>query len=270
MNNVRLLLVIFFSPLALSSCGISAASINASGYDIVSQEAVTAGQYQKAVENADKAISLEPKNAYHFYKRAVAKKYLGKLNESLEDCGTAISLGSSNPDVTADAYCLRAQLFGQFKRYDDEVKDLTAAIKLDPHQSIFYSNRAGAFQYLGEPQKSIDDCDKALAIEPKNAHAYRVRSAANRLLGKLAKSMDDSNMAVTLSPQDPQGFVMRAQIYLALNQTQKALDDCNTAIKLDPRNSRAYLCRTQVYDESRNREQAETDRLMAAKFDSGH
>uniref|UniRef100_A0A8C6VH62 Hsc70-interacting protein n=1 Tax=Naja naja TaxID=35670 RepID=A0A8C6VH62_NAJNA len=71
----------------------------------------------------------------------------------------------------------------------------TEAIKLNPHLTILYANRARVYLKLQKPTAAIRDCDKAIQINPDSAQPYKWRGKALQILGYWQKAAKDLALA---------------------------------------------------------------------------
>uniref|UniRef100_A0A670JPK1 ST13 Hsp70 interacting protein n=1 Tax=Podarcis muralis TaxID=64176 RepID=A0A670JPK1_PODMU len=71
----------------------------------------------------------------------------------------------------------------------------TEAIKLNPHLTILYANRAKVYMKLQKPNAAIRDCDKAIQINPDSAQPYKWRGRALQLLGYWQRAAKDLALA---------------------------------------------------------------------------
>jgi tetratricopeptide (TPR) repeat protein len=105
------------------------------------------------------------------YNESGKRKYdKGNYQGALSDYNKAISI---NPKL-ADAYHNRGRL-KQNKLEDTQgaLADYNKAISLDPRLAKSYNNRGNLKKYkLDDPQGALADYNKAISIDPKHAHAY--------------------------------------------------------------------------------------------------
>ena len=83
-------------------------------------------QYQHAIDDFNKAISLKPKDAKLYYNRGIAYDNLGKLKRAIED--------------------------------------FNEAIRLKPDDALSYTNRAGAYFMQGNTKLFCSDVQKACSL----------------------------------------------------------------------------------------------------------
>jgi len=119
------------------------------------------GQYQRAIEDFDKAIQLDP--------------------------GYANGFG---------IYTERGYAYVELGQYQRAIQDFDMPIRLDPGWQYGYSNRGRSYGSLGQYQRAIQDFDKVIQQNPglgkecinTSNKAYIFRSLAYLALGQRAKA----------------------------------------------------------------------------------
>jgi S1-C subfamily serine protease len=98
------------------------------------------GEYDKAINDFDEAIRLEPKNSSAYYNRGFAW-HLKKVNDkAIKDYDEAIRLDPTN----AFYYCFRGDVWFAKMEFDIAIGDYNAAIRLDPKNALFHNNLGDA------------------------------------------------------------------------------------------------------------------------------
>ena len=87
----------------------------------------------------------------------------GKPEKALEDFNRAIKV---DPKIAA-GYLGRANTFNMMGRYGESIEDYDTVIEIDPKLANAYINRASAYSHLGEYEKAIADYEKGLELDPK-------------------------------------------------------------------------------------------------------
>jgi tetratricopeptide (TPR) repeat protein len=90
----------------------------------------------KAIEDYDKAIQLNPKWAAPYSNRAAARYQQNKLDRAIEDCNKAIQIEPR----TAAAYRWRSQTYGRMGKIDLAKEDYALAVALDSRQRDLFVN----------------------------------------------------------------------------------------------------------------------------------
>ena len=58
------------------------------------------------------------------------------------------------------------------KKYDDAIQSYTEAIKFDPTNPVYYSNRAAAHSSKGDHLLAVGDAGKAIEVDPSYVKGY--------------------------------------------------------------------------------------------------
>jgi len=87
----------------------------------------------------------------------------GKLEKAFEDFNRAIKI---DPQL-AGGYLGRANTLNMMGRYEKSIEDYNTVLEIDPKLANAYINRAIAYSHLGEYEKAIADYEKGLELDPK-------------------------------------------------------------------------------------------------------
>jgi len=103
-------------------------------------EKANSGDYEGAIEDYNKAIEINPKDAEAYNNRGVAKWDLGDDRGAIEDYNKAIEI---KPRY-ADAYSDRGVVKDKLGDYKGAIEDYNKAIEINPKYSKAYNNRGVA------------------------------------------------------------------------------------------------------------------------------
>jgi tetratricopeptide (TPR) repeat protein/S1-C subfamily serine protease len=123
------------------------------------------GQKDAAIDDYDRAITLNPKSARAYYNRGNAKSDLGYKKAAIADYDRAIAL---NPKL-AEAYGNRGLAKSSLGQKTAAITDYNLAIALNPKDAEAYNNRGNAKFSIGQKTAAITDYDRAIALNPKDA-----------------------------------------------------------------------------------------------------
>jgi len=93
----------------------------------------------------------------------VSNLNLNKPEKALEDFNRAIEIDPTR----ADGYVGRANTLNTLGRYQEALKDYDKAIEIDPQLANAYVNRGSAYSHLEQYQKAIADYEKGLELDPE-------------------------------------------------------------------------------------------------------
>jgi tetratricopeptide (TPR) repeat protein len=195
--------------------------------------------------------------------RGITYGYLNEYQRAIEDFDRALQLDPKQ----VWAYVERGYVFRRLQEFHLAIEDFNRALQLDPKDTWAYASRSLAFFELNEYQRAIEDCDRAIQLDPKYTWAYVCRSIAYRGLYKYRQAIEDCNHALELNSNFARAYFHRSIAYSRIHEYQAAIEDCNQAQKLDPRDSWAYIQRGIIYRELKDYRQAFKDFEIAIELD---
>jgi len=174
------------------------------------------GQYDRAIEDLDQAIRINPNYVLALINRGLAYALMGQPDRAIEDLDQAIRI---NP-YRADAFNNRGVAYGGMGQPDRAIEDFDQAIRLHPMYAFALSNRGLAYARKGQPDRAILDFDQAIRIDPNLAVAYNGRGLAKRAKGDSAGGDADIAKAKQLNPN----------VAPALADSKSSAENCLAAI----------------------------------------
>jgi tetratricopeptide (TPR) repeat protein len=207
----------------------------------------------------DKAIGLDPNDAYAYANRGNAYGKKGEWDRAIEDYTKAIGLDRKY----ALAYYNRGVTYGKKGDPDRAIEDYTKAIGLDPKNAPAYHNRGYAFSEKSDWDRAIEDLTKAIALDPNDAAAYGERGEAYGKKDDFDHAIEDYTKAIGLDPIDTSFYGNRGDAYLDKGDWDRAIEDYTKAIGLDPKNAPAYHNRGYAFSEKSDWDRAIEDYTKA-------
>jgi tetratricopeptide (TPR) repeat protein len=166
--------------------------------------------YDRAIDDYNETIRLDPKYAMGFNNRGLAYLRKDRIDRAIADFDMAIRL---NPKYAmsfvnrAFAYQEKAQW--DFDAYltegvyeDRAIQDLDEAIRLDPNNASAFRNRGLINSRMQRYDRAIKDLDKAIRLDPNVAASFSGRGDALRFIGQYERAVADYRKALTLQLQD--------------------------------------------------------------------
>jgi tetratricopeptide (TPR) repeat protein len=187
--------------------------------------------------------------------RGMAFYELGKFDKAIEDFDRAISL---NPWYI-DAYNNRGMVFYELGKFDKAIEDLDRAISLNPSYVDAYNNRGMVFDDSGMTTRALEDYNMAIRLNPSHYKAYNNRGTLYGKAGVLDKAIESFNATIALNPNFADAYYNRGTSYFSAGRFDAAMQDFNRAIFLNQNFERAYLSRGYLYLKTGNRASALSD-----------
>ena len=163
----------------------------------------SAGQFDMAINNYNRAIKLNPNFADAYNHRGIAYRNLGQLKQAICDYTKAIKL---KPNYT-EAYNNRGVAYDKSGQTEQSIFDYDKSIELNPNLSEAYNNRANAYVKLGQFDQAISDYTRAIKNNSNLAEAYGNRAVTYALMGKPKGARKDLLKAIEINPDLKPKFI---------------------------------------------------------------
>jgi tetratricopeptide (TPR) repeat protein len=131
-------------------------------------------EYTKALDDYNKAIEINPKNAEAYNNKGVTLANLKEYKEALNNYNKAIAFRRNYQE----AYYNRANAYISLEDPQTAILDYNVALKLNPYHSGALNNRGLAKRLVKDLNGAMDDFNRVIQLDPQNAEAYSNRSLA--------------------------------------------------------------------------------------------
>ena len=238
-------------------------------YGELINDSLTYGEYDKAIEYANKAIELNTGYSDYYY-RQLAEAYYGRgdyyheyghdyADDAIADYTKAIELDPTN----AKYYLSRANTYGtlafshyawgrvpeQVDCYNKAIADYTKAIELNPDAGGAYFGRGDIYalgiDYTGviaDYNRAIADYTKVIELGRLSSSVYWSRAIAYAKLGNTEKALTNYEKALELSEYASTKEYILIDIEKLKEQEQQdtAILEYKKATELNPQSAKAY------------------------------
>ncbi|MEM4296686.1 MAG: AAA family ATPase [Candidatus Anstonellales archaeon] len=162
----------------------------------------------------------------------LAEEYFDKkdFEKAIENYNMAILL---NP-VFSEAYFGRALTYYKLKEYEKSIADYTKVIELDPKNPVVYNNRGDAYYRKGDFGTAIKDYDKAIMLNPSYMKAYYNRGLCYASLEQYDKAIEDFSEVIKLKPDFAEAWHLRGLAKEYNDDIEGAIEDYKKALELKP------------------------------------
>ena len=222
------------------------------------------GDSENAVADYTEAINLGLQNAEIFRRRGYNQKILLNFDKSISDYGEAIK---TDPGDGA-SYGGRCQTYIENRQFDLGMNDCSRAIELSPDDAKSYVSRGNAYLFNNKNDLAVADFSKALNLEKENAAAHLGRGNAYYNKENYSKALEDFAEAIRLDPKNPAAYGLRGLIYQKQNRDAQAIQEFDEAIRLNPEFALLYGSRGKSYLSLKKYDEAIADYTNAVKFNN--
>ena len=183
------------------------------------------GDGQRAMENYNKAIAVDPFHFSAIHNRGALYEKTNNIDSALEDYARCIAIAPREELC----YIARAMLYMKKGLTEHAFADFNIAVSLNPNNAKSLRRRADAFQSVGNNHLAIIDYNAALSSTPNEAVLYNNRGMLYTSKNLLDPALSDFNKAVELDPRYSLAYYNRSFVYQKLNQYGKAIADIQKA-----------------------------------------
>ena len=192
------------------------------------------GDVKVAMENVNKAISLNPKDskAYNVAGtlRLANAKSLDHLSEAEKNFKKAVAL---DPEFVAPRMNL-ARLYLSMRRLEASVKEYEALAKLQPDNMFIHAELARAYMYANSFDKAMIEAEKAVSLSPNNPISHNILGEVYANSGKLDQAIDKFQEAIKAEPTYAAGYNNIGRAYIVKGMPDKAIDEYKKALIYRP------------------------------------
>ncbi|MCU0238424.1 MAG: tetratricopeptide repeat protein [Pyrinomonadaceae bacterium] len=175
----------------------------------------------KALENFEKAISINPNHAESYHGRANVLSDKGENEKALADYNKANQL---KPHLTV-VYVDRAVLYFTVGKFNEALSDYDKAIQMTPNVAAAYVERGIIKGILEKPFQAIEDIAKGYWLESNSVVEKRNESSTSPFIRL--------NRYILDNPQNYRALQMRAVLRLFQNNQKESEKDFKLSEELN-------------------------------------
>ncbi|XP_044731476.1 stress-induced-phosphoprotein 1 [Chrysoperla carnea] len=219
-------------------------------------------EYKKCIEQCEKAIEIGRENRADFKLIAKAFTRIGNAYKKLEDWHSAKTYyeKSMSEHRTPEIKTLLSQIEAKIK--EEERKAYIDPVKAEEEKEL-----GNELFKKGDYATAIKHYTEAIKRNPDEAKYYSNRAACYTKLAAFDLGLKDCDKCVELDPKFIKGWIRKGHILQGMQQNSKALTAFQKALELDSSNSEALAgyraCMSSGYNSNANDIQQVRARAMA-------
>jgi tetratricopeptide (TPR) repeat protein len=124
-------------------------------------------RYQEAIDNFDKAISIDPRYPEAYNNRGLARRALRQYAKAADDLAEAIKLDPLSAVYPSN----RGLIYLDLGSFPEAIRDFSQAIQRNAKYVEAYLNRAIAYDRSGDFEQALTDLEKILTLSPNHQEA---------------------------------------------------------------------------------------------------
>ena len=224
------------------------------------------GEYDRAIEDYSRAIALDQNWTYPWYNRGLAYYYKGEFDLAIEDYNRTITLDPN----WAYPWNNRGIAYYNKGEFDLAIEDYSKAIELDQNHVRAWNGRGIAYYAKGELDRAIEDYTKAITIDQNWVYPWYNRGNAYNDKGEYDRAIEDYSIAITLDQNYANIWNSRGNAYYNKGEFDRAIEDYSRAIALDQNLVPAWNSRGDSYQAKGEFDRAIEDFSKAIELDQNY
>jgi len=234
-----------FALLFASVCGIGCKSAKKEDPVLQSKKYIKAGdmhfmkrEYEKAMGNWEKAISLAPKENAYLYNNMAVTYYT-----SMKDREEAKKLWEKQISLNPKAYTAYSGIGNYYKdkkQYKKAIEYYKKSISKNPNYFMSLQNMGDAYFEIKEYAEAEKSLKKALKIMKKNFAAYFMLGKVYAAQGRLSEAERVFKKSTRIMPTLYLAHYELGNLYVKKRRISLAIEAYKKTIKLGPEFSAAY------------------------------
>ncbi|XP_043405341.1 tetratricopeptide repeat protein 6 isoform X1 [Chelonia mydas] len=197
------------------------------------------GKLKSAMDDLEKAISLEPLLLNAYWHRHLIYLFQEKNQAALDDLNFIIKWNKNN----ADAYLSKAEIYRNQGNNALAIINCTLAVKCNPTDDDIYFRRAELLEEKQDLLLAMDDYAKCFQYNPKRTDAFMKHGIHFFEKSVWTIALQDFTAVIKEDPSNVQARIYRGRTYTKRQQYKNAMEDFSAAVHLDPFNWLAFYCR---------------------------
>ncbi len=216
--------------------GIKQNEIDAAVYFFKAVSELEKQNYDAAIDNYKKAVSINPKLAEAYYNLGIAYGEKGDTETAIIYYKKAIAI---NPN-DAEAYNNLGNAYREKGDTETEIIYYKKAIAINPEHAKAYYNLGNAYGEKGDTETAIVYYKKAIDINPEYAKAYNNLGAAYQKKGDIETAIFYYKKAIAINPEYATAYSNLGVAYGKKGDIENAIVYLKRAIDIDPKDAEAY------------------------------
>lgn len=195
--------------------------------------------------------------------RGIAYTNLGQWENALNDFNKALSIDPKSAGIYSD----RGFVYGMMGQPEDAIADFNKNLAFDPENAKALENRGIAYGNTGQYDKAVTDLIKTLEIEPKSIRAYVSLGLIYMQQKNFDKAIDISLKGLKIEANVPELYTNLGNCYLEKGEYDHAIDKYQGSLSINQTDLDAVLGMVVAYYNKNDKETAKGYLTQAVSLD---
>ncbi|XP_071602190.1 tetratricopeptide repeat protein 6 isoform X2 [Heliangelus exortis] len=188
------------------------------------------GKLKSAMDDLEKAISLEPQLLNAYWHRHLIYLFQEKISDALDDLNFIVKWSKTK----VDTYLSLAEIYRKQGNNRLAIINYSSAIQCNPTDDDIYFKRAELYFEENDLLLAMNDYAKCFHYNPKRTDALMKHGIHLFNYSALTTAIQEFTAVIKEDPSNAQARLYRGRAYAKQQQYRNAIQDLEAAIHLDP------------------------------------
>ena len=193
-------------------------------------------RHEEAIVCYDKALAIDPQDAYAWNNKGVSLAALGRRDEAIICYERALVIDPQD----AKAWMNKGASLYLLRRHEEAVACYERALAIDPQKANAMMNKGVSLCSLGRREEAIACYDKSLAIDPQCSEAWSNKGLSLVALGRTEEAITCYDKALVIDPLDARFWRSKGNSLVALGRHKEAIRYYDKALAIKPQDANAW------------------------------
>ncbi len=197
------------------------------------------GMNKEAYMSFSEAVIKFPHSADAYYKRGYTAMQLNQYKSAIDDLNKAISI-----EKKADYFFIRGRIGMKMNDLDLAISDFKESIRLDPKDYKAYNKLGVIYLNTQKEELALQNLDKAIELNVTDYSSYFNRGLILFKQKRFEEAKTSFSLSLehcVEQPYFPAIYENRARCYLELKDYNAGISDLQKLISISPKNSNALI-----------------------------
>lgn len=234
-------------------------------------DAIDAGQYQRVLAAAEKAIEYSPDFSSPYMWRSECYEALGQYDKALSNQTMLINMTADLPvDYRAGYLIKRASSYERLNDITGAINDYSSAIEMLPEDSQLYQYRGYLHTLINLSEKAAADFSEAVKLNPTDTYSLYNKAMYFSKTGEYKLALEDLTQLLSVDDTNHAAWYTKGVCHLNLQQNVEAVESSSRAILLEEGNAEYYYIRGMARDRLGLKDDARRDAEYCFKLNPEH
>jgi tetratricopeptide (TPR) repeat protein len=185
---------------------------------------------KKSLEYFDKAIEIDPKDAYSWSEKGRTLVNLNRVDEAMECFNKVVEITPDEPYSWTE----KGRFLVDLKRLTEALECYNKAIELTSDESYSWSEKGRILADLERHKEALMCFDKAIEINPTNEYYWSVKGDFLVRLNRVDDALKCFNQCTEINPTDVYSWRDKGRFLADLKRPDDALKCFNQCTEINP------------------------------------